>query len=158
MPSGNPNIGARMINVGGRCNEERGEANKFTRTVFSPDVSTLSQESTTYRNEAEAVRVVSLMKDVMKRNRPDDPFAPKSIGVVTPCTGQVQLIKILIANDTEAAIPNVLLLSVATPFQILLLFWFLVREDPIDLCPFVGRVMDGWIYGGPIDGQKMELR
>jgi superfamily I DNA and/or RNA helicase len=101
MPCGDPSIGVRMINVGGRCNEERGEVNKFTRTVFSPDASTLSQESTSYRNEAEAVRVVSLVKDIMKRSRPDDPFSPKSIGVVTPYSGQVQLIKTLIANDAE---------------------------------------------------------
>lgn len=101
MPCGNPNIGVRMINVGGRCNEERGEANKLARTVFTQDARLSSEESTTYRNEAEAVRVVSLIKNIMKQSNPDDPFSPKTIGVVTPYSGQVQLIKSLIADDSE---------------------------------------------------------
>lgn len=98
---GNPNIGVRMINVGGRCNEKKGDANKFTRTVFSHAASPLAAESTTYRNEAEAVRVVALVREILKRSRQDDPSAPKSIGVVTPYNGQVQLIKSLIASDAE---------------------------------------------------------
>lgn len=101
MPCGNPDIGVRLINVGGRCNERRGEANKLTRTVFRPTTSTVLEESTTYSNEAEAVRVVALIREIMKKGSPEDPFSPKSIGVVTPYSGQVQLIKNLISTDPE---------------------------------------------------------
>ena len=101
MPCGNPNIGVRLINVGGRCNEKRGEANKFTRTVFSHTPSRMQEESTTYSNEAEAVRVVALIREILKKSNPEDPFSPKSIGVVTPYSGQVQLIKNMISTDPE---------------------------------------------------------
>jgi AAA domain len=101
MPCGNPDVGVRLINVGGRCNERRGEANKFTRTVYSNTASSPLEESTTYSNEAEAVRVVALIKEIMKKSDPENPLSPKSIGVVTPYSGQVQLIKNMIAADKE---------------------------------------------------------
>lgn len=101
MPCGNPNIGVRLIDVGGRCNEKRGEASKFTRTVFSQAATSSSDESTTYSNEAEAVRVVALIREILKKSDPADPFSPKSIGVVTPYSGQVQLIKNMISTDPE---------------------------------------------------------
>lgn len=101
MPCGNPDLGVRFINVGGRCNEKRGEANKFTRTIFSQTSSPLQEESTTYRNQAEAVRVVALIREIMKKSDPNDISSPKSIGVVTPYNGQVQLIKTMMAADSE---------------------------------------------------------
>lgn len=101
MPCTNPSLGVRMIDIGGRCNEERGEVNKFTKTMFGSQASSSTQESTTYRNEAEAVRVVTLVRDILKGICPDEPSSPKSIGIVTPYSGQVQLIKSLIANDPE---------------------------------------------------------
>lgn len=101
MPHKDQGLAVRMIHVGGRCNERRGEANKFTNTVFSTGADTPTLESTTYRNKAEAVRVVTLIKDIMGNRYEDDPFSPKTIGVVTPYTGQVQLIKSMIANDAE---------------------------------------------------------
>jgi superfamily I DNA and/or RNA helicase len=101
MPNKDRSLAVRMIHVGGRCNERRGEGNKFTNTVYIANADTQAQESTSYRNEAEAVRVVDLIKDIIRKNYQDDPFSPKSIGVVTPYTGQVQLIKSMIANDAE---------------------------------------------------------
>lgn len=102
MPCGDPYMGVRMINVGGRCNEMKGGTNKFTRTVFSPTANSPSQESATFRNEAEAVRVVSLIKQILSFDRQYDPNGAKTIGVVTPYNGQVQLIKAMLANDQEA--------------------------------------------------------
>jgi hypothetical protein len=99
MPCGNPDIGVRLIDVGGRCNEKRGEANKFTRTVFSQTASSSPEDSTSYSNEAEAVRVVALIREIMKKSDPADPSSPKSIGVVTPYSGQVRLIKNMISTD-----------------------------------------------------------
>lgn len=101
MPCGDPSIGVRMINVGGRCNEMKGGANKFTRTSFSPTTTTTGEESTTFRNEAEAVRVISLIKQILSFDIQYDPNGCKSIGVITPYTGQVQLIRSMLANDAD---------------------------------------------------------
>jgi hypothetical protein len=103
MPCGNPDIGVRFINVGGRCNEKRGEANKFTRTVSTHVSPTIQEDSTTYSNEAEAVRVVALIREIMKSSDPSDSMSPKTIGVVTPYNGQVQLIKNKLAADSDIA-------------------------------------------------------
>jgi hypothetical protein len=104
MPCGDPSIGVRMINVGGRCNEMKGDANKFSRTSPIARTTTTTvggQESTTFRNEAEAVRVISLIKQVLNFDNQYDPNGSKSIGVITPYTGQVQLIRSLLATDPE---------------------------------------------------------
>ena len=69
--------------------------------MYSTSTSPQTQESTTYRNTAEAARVVALVKDIIKQSSPDDPLSPRTIGVVTPYSGQVQLIKSLIANNAE---------------------------------------------------------
>ncbi len=103
MPCGDPSIGVRLINVGGRCNEMKGDANKFSRTAFSPTATAPSQESTTFRNEAEAVRVIVLIKQLLSFDHQYDPNGAKSIGVVTPYNGQVQLIRTMLSNDPEIA-------------------------------------------------------
>ena len=72
-------IGVRMINVGGRCNEMRGEQDLLLS-------SSSSLSSTTYINKAEAVRVVSLIKEILefdhKYNLHDK--MKKQIGVISP--------------------------------------------------------------------------
>ncbi|CAJ1954310.1 unnamed protein product [Cylindrotheca closterium] len=101
MPHEDSGLAVRMINVGGRCHERRGEANKFSSTAFGSRATIPGQESTTYINQAEADRVVNLLKDVLRQNNVNDPFSPKSIGVITPYSGQVQLIKSMVAGDPE---------------------------------------------------------
>jgi superfamily I DNA and/or RNA helicase len=100
MPCGDPTIGVRMINVGGRCNEMKGESNKFTRTVFSPSAGS-RDSSSTFQNEAEAVRVISLIKQILNFDNDYQPHAGTTIGVVTPYNGQVQLVKSLMDQDDE---------------------------------------------------------
>jgi superfamily I DNA and/or RNA helicase len=100
MPCGDPNLGVRFINVGGRCNEKRGELKDGSATVYTQNPAVATQESTSYSNHAEAVRVVNLIKQIIAGSE-KDPFAPKSIGVITPYNGQVQLIKRMIAGDEE---------------------------------------------------------
>lgn len=98
MPCGNRELCVRAINVGGRGNERQGTPNRFSRTVFTsrPSTSTLEQQ-TTYWNEPEAIRVITLMKDMLR----DGESEVKSIGVISPYNGQVQLIKTMIASDGE---------------------------------------------------------
>ncbi|OEU15549.1 hypothetical protein FRACYDRAFT_218348 [Fragilariopsis cylindrus CCMP1102] len=80
----------------------KGESNKYTQTVFSSNTNSLRQDSsTTYRNEAEAMRVVSLIKLILSFDHKYNPDDAKKIGVVTPYNGQVHLIKSLLANDAD---------------------------------------------------------
>lgn len=99
MPCGNPSLGVRMINIGGKCNEMRGESNKFSRSVFSPSLT--ADASSTFQNEAEAVRVVSLIKQILRFDQQYNLNAATKIGVVTPYNGQVQLVKGMLARDDE---------------------------------------------------------
>lgn len=103
MPCEDPNLGVRFINVGGRCNEKRGEQKDGSATVYTHNPAVATQESTSYQNHAEAVRVVKLIKQIIAGNEKGakDIFAPKSIGVITPYNGQVQHIKRMIAGDEE---------------------------------------------------------
>jgi superfamily I DNA and/or RNA helicase len=96
MPCGDPNLCVRVIDVGGRGNERRGMPSGLARTVFGSAPSSLEAQ-TSYWNEPEAQRVVALIKDVLADADPD----VKTIGIVTPYTAQVQLIKGMIASDSD---------------------------------------------------------
>lgn len=104
MPCGSPDLCVRLIDVGGRDNERQGTPSKYTRTLFShssaaaASASSLLEQQTTYWNEAEAERVISLVKDLLMGG--SDPSI-SSIGIISPYNGQVQLIKLMIASDAE---------------------------------------------------------
>lgn len=78
--------------MGGRTNENRG----MPHTPFGSTLNSV-EEKTSYWNKPEVHRVISLIKDVL--NDPDP--ALTSIGVVTPYNGQVQLIKDMMADDSD---------------------------------------------------------
>lgn len=78
----------RFVNVGGRSNERRGSRSKVFGPV--PDLS-----ATSYSNKMEAERVIVLVKELLEH---DD---EKTLGVVTPYTGQVEHIKQLMNADEE---------------------------------------------------------
>ena len=101
MPCENPNLNVRAIDVGGRSNERQGTPTRYSRTVFASGAAPSAvEEQTTYWNEPEALRVLSLIKDTLReRNSSDDEIS--SIGVISPYNGQVQLIKSMIASDKE---------------------------------------------------------
>lgn len=102
MPCGNRDLCVRLIDVGGRDNERQGSPSKYTRTLYSSSsaasASTLLEQQTTYWNEAEAERVISLVKDILSGGADT---SVKSIGIISPYNGQVQLIKSMIANDAQ---------------------------------------------------------
>jgi superfamily I DNA and/or RNA helicase len=104
------NLCVRFIDVSGRNNERQGTLNRnnmySTRDTNGIDELTLSEEqATTYWNDAEAQRVVSLLKDILS----DPCHVPMvttsnstpitSIGIISPYNGQVQRLKAMIAND-----------------------------------------------------------
>ena len=101
MPCETPGLCVRLIHVGGQDNERQGTPSKFTNTVFSSSAasaSSLLEQQTTYRNEAEAQQVLRLLKEIARAG--PDPNA-NSVGIITPYNGQVQLIKSIIARDVE---------------------------------------------------------
>jgi superfamily I DNA and/or RNA helicase len=81
----------RFLNIGGKCNERKGTLS--TRRTIS--ALSLDSGATSYSNALEAKAVVTLLIDLLKNND------KLSIGIVTPYTSQVELIKLGMTNDAE---------------------------------------------------------
>jgi regulator of nonsense transcripts 1 len=98
MPGGDAMQCLRVINVGGRNNERRGNSGGDVSSVFSGvGIPSILEESTSYWNAAEALQVVSLLKVILR----GDDSNVQTVGVISPYNGQVQLIKQMIASDIE---------------------------------------------------------
>lgn len=97
MPCGDSSNCVRVVDVGGRNSEMRG-ALRASRGTQSPAFPSTEQNS--FWNEPEALRVLSIIKDIIY-TKSKDPSPPQDIGIVTPYRGQVQLINQLIANDVD---------------------------------------------------------
>lgn len=78
----------RFIQVGGRDNEAKGELSESGEGLLG---------SSSYRNQAEAEAVVDLLKSLLRKDAGFD----GSIGIVTPYSAQVALIKSLMTRDDE---------------------------------------------------------
>ncbi len=78
----------RFIRVGGRDNEAKGEISESGSGLLG---------SSSYRNHAEAEIVVELLKSLLAKDTGFD----GSVGIVTPYSAQVALIKSLMARDEE---------------------------------------------------------
>jgi AAA domain len=98
LPSETPNLGVRFVNVGGRSNEHLGNRNNFARTGYGYSSTVVSEQQTSFSNEEEASCIISLIKSIVTDHRVQNSTMP-TIGVVTPYTGQVELIKSMIAAD-----------------------------------------------------------
>jgi AAA domain len=89
----------RVIDVGGKNNERQGliPGTLSTETKY---YAATEEEKTTYWNEAEANVVLSLIKQAIEQNS-NEVTNSRSIGVISPYNGQVQLIKSMISANTE---------------------------------------------------------
>ena len=95
-PSNNSDMSVRFIQVGGRNNESR-EAVKSGGEVDLPssDLAADSSSNKSYRNDAEARQVIQMLTDLLSKGS----SFQGSIGIVTPYSGQVALIKTMMAKD-----------------------------------------------------------
>jgi regulator of nonsense transcripts 1 len=101
LPSDNPVVGVRFIDVGGRSNERLGNRSEDSKAAFVPSPSSVGLgQQTSYWNEEEALQVMSVIKEMLSSHNLTTP-CPTSIGVVTPYNGQVELIKLLMSTDKE---------------------------------------------------------
>jgi ATP-dependent RNA/DNA helicase IGHMBP2 len=78
----------RFIRVGGRDNQAKGEISESGSGLLG---------SSSYRNHAEAEAVVELLRSLLAKDTGFD----GSVGIVTPYSAQVALIKTLMARDDE---------------------------------------------------------
>jgi AAA domain len=94
MPCADPRLCVRMVDVGGRGNERRG--NPSLDSGSSTLVGT-ADEQTSYWNEPEAQRLVDLVKELLVASDP----GVQSIGVISPYNAQVYLIRSMLETDAE---------------------------------------------------------
>ena len=81
LPCQSNDVSVRVVNIGGRCNERR-NTNEGQRA---------GQQETSYANEKEADFVKSLIRSIVDEND----GSTQSLGVISPYTGQVQLLQSL---------------------------------------------------------------
>jgi hypothetical protein len=103
--SSNTDISVRFVQVGGRNNESREtvKSGSDMPTLSSTDTvvkSASEPSSTSYRNDAEARRVVQILTSILLQ-KDDETSFQGSIGIVTPYSGQVALIKSMMAKDAK---------------------------------------------------------
>lgn len=91
-PVPNKASSVRFVNVGGRSNEQIGEASEQLPGTSIPDPSNSS-----YRNEEEANEILELLNALLSQN--ENESFKGSIGIVTPYSSQVALIKSMIAKN-----------------------------------------------------------
>jgi superfamily I DNA and/or RNA helicase len=97
--------GVRFINVEGRNNEKRGDSSLLPNSLASRDLA-MSTPDTVITNEsisnkAEASQIINFLKEVMGGgNDLDSPFQG-SIGIITPYSAQVALIKSMMSQDSD---------------------------------------------------------
>ena len=109
LPCADPTLCVRLIDVGGRNNERQGTPssnNLFSSatTTAAASESSMLEQQTTYWNDAEAQRILMLLKDILVDQSKATTIAISpitSIGIISPYNGQVQLIKLMIANDAQ---------------------------------------------------------
>lgn len=96
-PSSNPDVSVRFVHVGGRNNESKEAVKSAEDLPSSVSAGADPLNNNSYRNEAEARHVVQLLTSLLSK----EASFKGSIGVVTPYSGQVALIKTMMAKDED---------------------------------------------------------
>lgn len=100
LPLETGQVSVRFVNIEGPQNESKGDAEALTGGVVNYVDNPLPQDFS-YTNEAEASQLIDMLKQFMKnRSKSRTPFNG-SIGVVTPYSGQVILLKTMMSGDSE---------------------------------------------------------
>lgn len=92
-PSSNPDMSVRFVHVGGRSNESKGATNHIGDLPATSSLADPTNNS--YRNFVEAGQVVELVTSLLRQGESG------SVGIVTPYSSQVALIKSMMANDQD---------------------------------------------------------
>jgi superfamily I DNA and/or RNA helicase len=95
-PSSNRDMSVRFVQVGGRNNESR-EAVKSGDDLPTSSISVTDPANTSYRNDAEARLVIQILTSLLSK----EALFQGSIGIVTPYSGQVALIKSMMAKNAD---------------------------------------------------------
>lgn len=99
LPLERGQVSVRFVNIEGPQNERKGDPSAFTG-VQPADVDA-SLRSSSYTNEAEAFQLIDMLKELMKnREKSDSPF-DGNVGIITPYSGQVLLLKSMMTADPE---------------------------------------------------------
>lgn len=93
-PPSNAEVSVRFVHVGGRGNERKGAVLDSTAD-FPTSMSVSDPSNSSFRNDEEAKQVIDMLKSLLKEDAPSN----GSIGVVTPYSSQVALIKSMMAKD-----------------------------------------------------------
>ena len=89
----------RLVNIQGPQNESRGDPAALTGV--SSIAIDRSMQSSSYTNEAEAFQLIDMLKEFMKnRDKTATPF-DGTVGIITPYSGQVTLLKSMMSSDLE---------------------------------------------------------
>lgn len=105
-PSSNGDNSVRFINVGGRNNDSNEAVTSGEDVSLS---SSGADSATSYRNDAEARQIIQILTRLLSKEASYN----GSIGIVTPYSGQVALIKTMMARD-----PNLRALVQSFPHEI----------------------------------------
>ncbi|KAL9188266.1 hypothetical protein ACHAXT_006644 [Thalassiosira profunda] len=95
-PSSDPKVSVRFVRVGGRNNESKGEV-KSGDELSTSSAAVADPSNSSYKNEAEATQVVKMLTSLLSQ----ESSFKGSIGVVTPYSSQVALIKSMMAKDGD---------------------------------------------------------
>lgn len=100
LPIGKGTSGVRIVDVNGRNNERRGEVLPLLDS--SKDVaadSLIANESIS--NMAEATQMIGFLKEVLENGKESKSPFNGSVGIITPYSAQVALIKSMMSQDAE---------------------------------------------------------
>mmetsp|Transcript_12657 Transcript_12657/g.19171 ORF Transcript_12657/g.19171 Transcript_12657/m.19171 type:complete len:483 (+) Transcript_12657:1808-3256(+) len=103
LPIEGRSVGIRFVSIEGRNNEKRGDSTSsfpMSSPEDSPSTdSVIANESIS--NEAEALQIIAFLKQVMETGEDSDVPFEGSIGIITPYSAQVALIKSMMAQNTD---------------------------------------------------------